>query len=189
MIGKSCYNPDRISDTPARSTLKGGKMSLTKKDIQIITDIVENGVSGLREDVKVLKEDVSVLKEDVSVLKEDVSELKEDVSELKDRVSVLEEDVGVLKEDVSSLKEDVGVLKEDVSGLKDDVTRIQVVQLESRVIPCINEIVEYQKSTYDRYNKQSDLFEDKISLLDATAQEVERHSEQIRELQLETGIV
>ena len=152
-------------------------MSLTKKDVQIITEIVEQGVSGLREDVRGLKEDVSELKEDVSVL-------KEDVSELKDRVSVLEEDVGVLKEDVSVLKEDVSGLKEDVSGLKDDVTRIQVVQLESRVIPCINEIVEYQKSTYDRYNKQSDLFEDKISLLDATAQEVKKHSEQIRELQL-----
>ena len=166
-------------------------MSLTKKDVQIITEIVEQGVSGLREDVRGLKEDVSELKADVSVLKEDVSELKEDVSVLKEDVSELKEEVKVLKEDVSELKdrvsvleEDVGVLKEDVSGLKDDVTRIQVVQLEGRVIPCINEIVEYQKSTYDRYNKQSDLFEDKISLLDATAQEVKKHSEQIRELQL-----
>ena len=43
---------------------------------------------------------------------------------------------------------------------------------------------EIQKSTYDRYNKQSDLFEDKISLLDTTAQAVKKHSEQIRELQL-----
>ncbi len=103
-------------------------MSLTKKDVQIITEIVEQGVSGL----------------------------KEDVGELKDNVSVLQE----------------------------DVTKIQVVQLEGRVIPCLNEIVEYQKSTYDRYNIQSDMFEDKISLLDTTVQEVKKHSEQIRELQL-----
>ena len=59
-----------------------------------------------------------------------------------------------------------------------------VVMLEGRVIPCINEIVAYLKSTYDRYNKQSDLFKDKICLLDTTANEVKKHSEQIRELQL-----
>ena len=130
-------------------------MSLTKEDLQAIRGIVEESVSGLKEDVSDLKEDVSVLKEDVSVLKEDVSGLKEDVSDLKTRMGNVESDMREVKVDL----------------------------LENTLIPKVNEIAAYQKSVYERYSKDADRFEQKITIVDMLDGTVADHSRRIQKLE------
>lgn len=145
-------------------------MTLSKEDLLAIKGIVDESIGGL-------KSDVSSLKSDVSSLKTDVVTLKSDVSTLKTSVSKLETDVAILQSEVSDLKD-------DSEELKARVTKIEVVQLENYLIPKVEEISSYQKTVYERYNNNSERFESKISLLDTTAQTVEKHSEQIHELQL-----
>ena len=96
----------------------------------------------------------------------------------------LEEDVSGIKEDVSGLKENVSSLNADMKDVKERLTKIEVVQLENYLIPKVEEIAAYQKSLYERYTKDEDRFEEKISLIDSISTTVEKHSEQIRELQL-----
>ena len=89
-----------------------------------------------------------------------------------------------LEEDVNGLKEKVGRLEVDMNEAKQRLTKIEVVQLENYLIPKVEEIATCQKSVYERYTKDADRFEEKISLIDSMNSTVEKHSEQIRELQL-----
>lgn len=61
---------------------------------QIVTEVVREEISGLKNDVAILKEDVSGLKNDVAMLKEDVSGLKNDVAVMKPQ---LEENTQLIK--------------------------------------------------------------------------------------------
>ncbi len=138
-------------------------MALTKEDLKAIKDMLDPRFDRIDERFDRLEEDVSVLKEDVSGLKEDVSGLKESVS---------------------SLKENVDSLNSDMKEVKERLTKIEVVQLENYLIPKVEEIAAYQKSVYERYTKDADRFEEKISLIDSIDAVVKDHSEQIKELQL-----
>ncbi len=89
----------------------------------------------------------------------------------------------VVDESVSGLKEDVGILKTEMKEVKADITKIQVNQLENYLIPLVNELNEYQKSTYSRYNETADKFENKIIIYDAMSDTVKTHTKQIQELQ------
>jgi hypothetical protein len=75
-------------------------------------------------------------------------------------------------------------LEDDVEDVKERLTKIEVVQLENHLIPKVEEIASYQKSVYERYTKDANCFEEKISLIDSISKTVEKHSEQIKELQL-----
>ena len=145
-------------------------MALTREDLLAIKVIVDDSVSGLKEDVSELKSDMVEVKADISELKEDVSELKSDMVEVK--------------ADISGLKEDVNDLQSDMEYVKSEIVKIEVVQLENRLIPAVDEIISCQKSTYDRYNRDAYRFEEKMDVLDTTVQVVAEHSKKIKELQL-----
>ncbi len=97
------------------------------------------------------------------------------------------EKMALTREDLQAIKEivddSVSGLKEDTSSLKDRVTRLEVIQ-ENKILPALDEIISYQKSTYDRYNRDADRFEEKINEHDAIVKIVAEHSKQIKELQL-----
>ncbi len=142
---------------------KGKIMTLTREDLQAIAGIVNENVQDIREDIKNLKEDVSDLKEEVSALKEDVSDLKEEAS---------------------ALKEDVSDLKERMSDVEHDVKDIKVVKLENNVIPVLNTIHRCYVDTYERYRVGAERFEGAFIEIDAMKTTIERHSKQIKELEL-----
>ena len=89
---------------------------------------------------------------------------------------------GIVDESVKDLKASVSGLETDVSELKDRVKKIEVVQLEKYLIPKVDEIASYQKFVYERYTKDADRFEEKISLIDSIEQTVKEHSIQIQEI-------
>ena len=90
---------------------------------------------------------------------------------------------GIVDESIGNIKADVDELRTDIAKLDARATKIEVVQLENYLIPKVEEISAYQKSVFERYRNNADLFEEKIALLDSTAQTVRKHSEQIQELQ------
>lgn len=137
-------------------------MALTKEDLQAIKGIVDESVKEIKTDVKGLKTDVKGLKTDVDDLKTNVKRLESD-SEL--------------------LKSNVRRLEDNIEKLTSRVTSIEVVQLENRVIPVLNEVHQYQQDVYERYLNGAKAFENKIALLDATADIVAEHSKQIQGLQ------
>ena len=145
-------------------------MALTREDLLAIKIIVDESVSGIKEDVSVLKTEMAEVKADIIELKEDVSKLKEDVSNLQS--------------DMETVKINVSNLQTDMEFVKEEVIKVQVVQLENRLIPAVDEIISYQKSTYDRYNRSAALFEEKTGVLDTTVQIVAELSRQVKELQL-----
>jgi len=57
-------------------------MVLTKDDIQIISDLINNAL-------KPLREDISSLKEEVKALRKDHIDLKHSIAKLTDRVSAI----------------------------------------------------------------------------------------------------
>ena len=151
-------------------------MALTKEDLQAIKFIVDDSVSGL-------KEDVDELKTEVTVLKEDVSELKEDVSELKTKVTVLNEDVSELKTDVAVLKDKVDNLGNEVGILKNEVRIIKVEKLENGAIKILNEMAQNYSDTYESYRNGADKFEVAFIDIDNLKKTVTKHSKQIKKLQ------
>ena len=84
---------------------------LERKDLEMISEIIERVVEPLKTDVGELKTDVRELKTDVRELKTDVEELKTDVRELKTDVGELQTDVGELKTDAVTLKSDMRALQ------------------------------------------------------------------------------
>ena len=158
-------------------------MALTKEDLQAIKSIVDDSVSGLKEDVGILKEDVSGLKEDVGILKEDVSGLKEDVEILKEDVSGLKEDVEILKENVSGLKTSVDTLNDRVDDLENEVRIIKVDKLENGALKILNDMSKNYSDTYQRYRNGADKFEVAFIDIDNLKKTVTKHSKQIKKLQ------
>lgn len=77
---------------------------LERKDLEMISEIIERVVEPLKTDVGELKTDVRELKTDVRELQTDVEELKTDVGELQT-------DVGELKTDAVTLKSDMRALQ------------------------------------------------------------------------------
>jgi chromosome segregation ATPase len=159
-------------------------MALTKKDLQAIKEIVDESISGVKTDVSSLKTDVSSLKTDVSSLKTDVSSLKTDVSSLKTDVSSLKTDVADLKTRMTRVEDDLTEVKTRMTKVEDDLTEVKVVMLENTLIPKVNDIAAYQKSVYERYTRDADRFEEKITTIDVMETTVTDHSKQIQELQL-----
>ena len=162
---------------------------MTEADLLAIAEVVRKEV---REEVSDIRADVRELKGRVSVLEEDVRELKADVTELKKDVAVLKEDVTVLKKDVAELKEDVAVLKEDVTTLKSDVERLDKktssiesemkrtsLLVENVAIPRLNRIESCYVDTYERYKRNSDLFETMRTDIEIIKLVVTSHSERL----------
>ena len=120
----------------------------------------------------------------MALTKEDLIAIKGIVDDsVKVGISGLERRIDGIETDVKGLKTDVAGLKTDVADLKDRVTRIEVVQIENRILPVLEEVHRYQKDVYERYYNDAQRFEEKIALIDTTAQIVSEHSKQIKGLQ------
>ena len=98
---------------------------LDGRDLQMLSDLLDQKLKPIQEDISELKEDVGVLKTEMKEVKEDIAELKEDVGVLKVEMKEVKEDIAELKEDVSVLKEDVSVLKEDVNDLETGMKKMR----------------------------------------------------------------
>ncbi len=70
---------------------------LERKDLEMISEIIERVVEPLKTDVGELKTDVRELKTDVRELKTDVGELQTDVGELKTDAVTLKSDMRALQ--------------------------------------------------------------------------------------------
>ncbi len=145
-------------------------MALTKKDLQAIKEIVDESISGM--------------KTDVSSLKTDVSSLKTDVADLKTRMTRVEDDLTEVKTRMTKVEDDLTEVKTRMTKVEDDLTEVKVVMLETTLIPKVNDIAAYQKSVYERYTRDADRFEEKITTIDVMETTVTDHSKQIQELQL-----
>lgn len=117
---------------------------------------------------------MALTKEDLQAIKFIVDDslktgIKPDIDELKTRMDVVEDQIGAIK----------GRLDDVESDIKD----IKVVQIEGCIIPVLNDVHQYQKDVYKRYHDGANLFDEKIALIDMTAETVARHSKQIKKLQ------
>lgn len=144
-------------------------MALTKEDLQAIKGIVDDSVSGL--------------KEDVSGLKESVSSLEERVGGLEKSVSSLEERVGGLEESVSALQDDMSLLNNKADNLENEVRIIKVDKLENGALKILNEMAQNYSDTYQRYRNGADKFEVAFIDIDNLKKTVTKHSKQIKKLQ------
>lgn len=72
--------------------------------IEYISDMMDEKLEPIKEDVKVLKKDVKGLKQDVGVLKEDVDILKENVEELNKKTVKMSGKIDMLQNRVSDLE-------------------------------------------------------------------------------------
>ena len=100
--------------------------------LNAISEMMDEKLSGIKEDVRILKEEVSELKEDVRILKEEVSELKEDVRILKEDVEILKSQVSELRVDVNMLKDDNGNIWTEIISMKGQITELLGKQIEMK---------------------------------------------------------
>jgi len=150
--------------------------------LQAIGQVVEAKMEPIRQDIHELKADVQGLKVDVETLKTDVQGLKADVETLKTDIQGLKVDVETLKTDVQELKVGYTSLDKQVSTLKDQVTNVRLY-LENEQKRTLNLLLEGQQALWDRFvpHEEFDPLEDRTEVLALT---VQRHSQEIRELQL-----
>lgn len=136
--------------------------------LQAIGQVFETKMEPIRQDIHELKADVQGLKADVETLKTDVQGLKADVE--------------TLKTDVQELKVGYTSLDKQVSTLKDQVTNVRLY-LENEQKRTLNLLLEGQQALWDRFvpHEEFDPLEDRTEVLALT---VQRHSQEIRELQL-----
>ncbi len=136
--------------------------------LQAIGQVVEAKMEPIRQDIHELKADVQGLKADVETLKTDVQGLRVDVE--------------TLKTDVQELKVGYTSLDKQVSTLKDQVTNVRLY-LENEQKRTLNLLLEGQQALWDRFvpHEEFDPLEDRTEVLALT---VQRHSQEIRELQL-----
>ena len=136
--------------------------------LQAIGKVVEAKMEPIRQDIHELKADVQGLKADVETLKTDVQGLRVDVE--------------TLKTDVQELKVGYTSLDKQVSTLKDQVTNVRLY-LENEQKRTLNLLLEGQQALWDRFvpHEEFDPLEDRTEVLALT---VQRHSQEIRELQL-----
>ena len=136
--------------------------------LQAIGQVVEAKMEPSRQDIHELKAEVQGLKADVETLKTDVQGLRVDVE--------------TLKTDVQELKVGYTSLDKQVSTLKDQVTNVRLY-LENEQKRTLNLLLEGQQALWDRFvpHEEFDPLEDRTEVLALT---VQRHSQEIRELQL-----
>lgn len=111
--------------------------------ISTLSDLMDDKLQPLKEDVQVLKTEAKGIKEDVQVLKTEVKGIKEDVEGLKENVEGLKEDVMLLREDVDTLSNTTQILKGDIQILN--------LKIENDVSPRLQTIEECYTSTFFRY--------------------------------------
>jgi len=116
-------------------------MVLTKNDIGIINDLMD-------EKIYPLKTDISTLKTDVAVIKEDISELKADNLDIKDNLRFIQENM---------------VGKEDLKNFltKDEAKKIFLTKDEA------NDLAHYTANlVMEKMQDQFKLFNDKTLFID-----------------------
>lgn len=111
------------------------------------------------EKLEPVKEDIGELKQDVGMLEQDVVELKQDVGMLKQNVGKLEANVGILKENVEELNKKsvkmtgkIDMLQQRISEL--EFTMENKISYEIHLIAenhfFLNRQLEYMRNTWRR---------------------------------------
>lgn len=62
---------------------------LTKSDIEIIGNIIDDKIEPIKGEIKILKNDVDVLKKDVSILKKDMKVIKKQINGIRQDINVI----------------------------------------------------------------------------------------------------
>ena len=107
--------------------------------------------------------------------------IKEDISELKDRVASLETKVISLENRMASLETKV-ISLEDKVGTLDTRTRRQELQLETQLIPRLQNIESCYTSTYNRYKSgvtQIEAIQEDVTILKTVVTE---HSQKLQKI-------
>lgn len=112
--------------------------------------LLQEGQTGLRQEMSGIKQDVSSLKQDVSDLKQEVTSLKQDVSDLKQEVTSLKQDVSSMKQDIEVLKAGQAELKEITLALKhsSEVTIARLDALTAEVRQFKSDVME-DRNTFE----------------------------------------
>ena len=107
--------------------------------------------------------------------------IKEDISELKDRVASLETKVISLENRMASLETKV-ISLEDKVGTLDTRTRRLELQLETQLIPRLQNIESCYTSTYNRYKSgvtQIEAIQEDVTILKTVVTE---HSQKLQKI-------
>lgn len=140
---------------------------LDGRDLQLLSNLLDQKLKPIQEDISVLKvemkevkQDIAELKEDVATLKEDVAVLKEDVAILKVEMKEVKQDIAVLKEDVAVLKLDSAELKKGVRKLNDDLINLRIDH--SRVEKKIDDYYKEIENTYVTEKENRSRYREKL---------------------------
>ncbi len=154
--------------------------------LNAISEMMDEKLSGLKEDVGGLKEEMSGLKEEMSRLKEDVSEIKEDVTQLKMDVSYLKEDNKKIWADLTYVKGQMAelggrqiemnakmdLMDAEVRGIRahlENVTDLKIQLMAENIFPATSRYIETTKEV----NRLREGF-------DLVSRVVRKHSEKLK---------
>lgn len=123
--------------------------------IKAISDMMDEKLEPIKEDVKVLKEDVKGLKQDVGVLKQNVKGLEQNVEVLKQDVDILKENVEELNKKTVKMSGKIDMLQNRVSDL--EFTMENKISHEIHLIAenhfFLNRQLEYIKGVWKKYSE------------------------------------
>ena len=98
---------------------------LDGRDLQLLSNLLDQKLKPIQEDISVLKVEMKEVKQDIADLKEDVRVLKVEMKAVKQDIAVLKEDVAILKLDSAELKKGVRKLNDDLRNLRIDHSRVE----------------------------------------------------------------
>ena len=120
-----------------------------------------------------MDEKLAPIKDDINILKADVSELKADVTDLKADVTNLKTDMVEVKEGLADLRTEMFVVKTDISELKMGAAEVKVI-IEGEIRPHIRLLAE-------NYVPASRKFEEKAADIDIMRSEIRLLNEVVAE--------
>ena len=155
-------------------------MALTKEDLQAIKSIVDEsvkaGVSGLEGRMEGLEGRMDSLEGRMDGLEGRMDCLEGRMEGLEEHVNALDEHMNALDGHVNALDVHMDVIENEIKCIKVDILENDVIKRLSQMEACYLE-------ASNRYIWYSDLFKEKINLIDSIDQTVTNHSKQIQELQ------
>ena len=105
---------------------------LDGRDLQLLSNLLDQKLKPIQEDISVLKVEMKEVKQDIAVLKEDVAILKEDVAILKLDSAELKKGVRKLNDDLRNLRIDHSRVEEKIDDYYDRIENTYVTEKENR---------------------------------------------------------
>ena len=105
---------------------------LDGRDLQLLSNLLDQKLKPIQEDISVLKVEMKEVKQDIAVLKEDVAILKEDVNVLKQDSAELKKGVRKLNDDLRNLRIDHSRVEEKIDDYYDRIENTYVTEKENR---------------------------------------------------------